>query len=170
MPSERLRLPPEPSSVGTARHLLRQMLERWDLEGLEFAATQALTEIATNAVIHARTEFEVIIDWDGGVLRVCVHDHSPRLPMPRRYGLDATTGRGLAMVDRLCRSWGVEATDDGKQVWFEVTSDDHGSGDADLVALFADDIDGLEDLACGVNGPGAPRAAATTAMQWADAA
>lgn len=169
MPSERLRLPPEPSSVGTARHLLRQMLERWELEGLEFAATQALTEIATNAVIHARTDFEVVIDWDGEVLRVCVHDRSPRLPMPRRYGLDATTGRGLAMVDRLCRSWGVEATEDGKQVWFEVASADHGGAEADLTALFADDIDGLDDLAGGVNGHGVPRAT-STGMQWAGAA
>lgn len=168
MPTAELRLPPEPSSVGTARHLLRETLERWHLSGLEFAAAQALTEIATNAVIHARTDFSVVIEWDDEVLRVCVHDHSPRLPMPRSYGVDATTGRGLAMVARLCRSWGVESTDDGKQVWFEVAGGEDAGEEGDLLAMFADDLDDV-DLAGGGASPRA-RVVRTPVARWADAA
>lgn len=142
MPSEQVRLAPEPSSVGSARAMLREALTRWDLDDLEFAASQALTELATNAVIHARTEFVVSVTWENEVLRVCVEDSSPRLPAQRNYAIDATTGRGLALVDRLCHSWGIERTDVGKRVWFEVIEGEDAFGDdGDLLALFDDDGD-----------------------------
>lgn len=151
MPTEHLRLPPEPSSVSVARATLRQVLTGWDIEDLEFASSQALTELATNAVLHARTDFEVAISWDKEVLRVCVEDRSPRLPTQRNYGLDATTGRGLALVERLCRSWGVTQTDAGKQVWFEVTEGDVVVEDGDLLDMFAD----LDDEEGGIAATGA---------------
>ncbi|HEU5035255.1 MAG TPA: ATP-binding protein [Mycobacteriales bacterium] len=147
MPAEHLRLPPEPSSVGAARSLLRRALSQWDLDGLEFAASQALTELATNAVIHARTPFEIAILWNGERLRVCVEDHSPRLPARRSYAVDATTGRGLGMVERLCRSWGVETFEDGKRVWFEVAPGDLSEDDAEILPMFSDDLDAFDDVA-----------------------
>jgi anti-sigma regulatory factor (Ser/Thr protein kinase) len=121
MPTAQLRLPPEPRSVQTARRMARDTLASWGLDTMEFAASQGLTELATNAVLHARTDFEVTLDWSDGVLRVCVRDYSRKPPRQRNYAAEATTGRGLSVVDRLCQSWGVEPTPDGKQVWFEVT-------------------------------------------------
>jgi len=120
MPSADFRLPPNPQSVGEARRRLRALLHDWDLDDLELAASQGLTELATNAVIHARTEFEVHVKWDGEVLNVCVRDFSSKLPIQRDYAAEATTGRGLRVVQSICRSWGVERTDQGKQVWFEL--------------------------------------------------
>jgi hypothetical protein len=38
----------------------------------------------------------------------------------QRYDSDAVTGRGLALVDQLSTSWGVEPTSAGKLVWCEV--------------------------------------------------
>jgi anti-sigma regulatory factor (Ser/Thr protein kinase) len=125
---------------------LREQLSTWGLDALEFSACQALTELSTNAVIHARTEFGVTVDWSDDVLKVGVQDGSPKLPVERAYGLDATTGRGLALVGQLCRSWGVERRGAGKVVWFEVVADaEPGAGlddlDADaLLAAFDDDI------------------------------
>jgi anti-sigma regulatory factor (Ser/Thr protein kinase) len=124
MPTASLRLAPTPESVGAARRMLRETLSTWGLPVLEYAAAQALTEIATNAVIHARTAFNVTLQWADDVLKVCVEDESPRLPVQRSYAVDATTGRGLSLVDRLCRSWGVQRTETGKQVWFEVSADE----------------------------------------------
>jgi anti-sigma regulatory factor (Ser/Thr protein kinase) len=129
VPEVQLRLPPDPRSVARAREGLRAALTEWKIEELEFAATQALTELATNAVLHARTDFQVTAEWDGLVLRVCVGDGSPRLPQQRNYPADSATGRGLALVDRLCRAWGAETTDAGKQVWFELTEADAARGD-----------------------------------------
>ncbi|MDQ1704406.1 MAG: hypothetical protein QOF18_772 [Frankiaceae bacterium] len=152
MPTAQLRLPPEPESVGVARRMLRDHLTSWGIDGLEFPASQALTELATNAVIHARTDFVVTAQWSDDVLRVGVHDDSPRLPVQRSYAVDATTGRGLALVALLCRSWGVERDGTGKQVWFEVTTAaGAGADDVDLDHLdaealldaFADDEDDI---------------------------
>jgi hypothetical protein len=33
------------------------------------------------------------------------------------------TGRGLHLLDRLASSWGIEMTEDGKTVWFEIESE-----------------------------------------------
>ena len=144
MPTAQLRLAPAPESVGAARRMLRETLAGWGLSVLEFAASQALTEIATNAVIHARTAFQVTVEWADDVLKVCVEDGSSRLPVQRRYAADATTGRGLSLVDRLCRTWGVRRTDAGKQVWFEVTATDNtekslAEFDADLLLELFDE-------------------------------
>ncbi|MDQ1695320.1 MAG: hypothetical protein QOJ03_673 [Frankiaceae bacterium] len=130
MPSARVSLAPEPQSVGRARRLLRESLATWGLDNLEFAASQALTELATNAVIHARTDFDVLLEWTDGALHVGVEDRSARMPVQRSYAIDAATGRGLRLVNRLCRSWGVERTDAGKRVWFEI-ADVAGAEDYD---------------------------------------
>jgi anti-sigma regulatory factor (Ser/Thr protein kinase) len=120
MPFGEFRLPPEPRSVGIARRRLREQLAEWGLDDLEYEACQALTEIATNVVLHARTDFVVRVEWSAYVLRVCVRDYSTKLPIQRDYAAEATTGRGLTVVQTMCRSWGVERTGDGKQVWFEL--------------------------------------------------
>jgi hypothetical protein len=53
-------------------------------------------------------------------LRVVVFDGSPVLPVPRRAHAGAEDGRGLALVEVLAVSWGVDARPDGKSLWFEV--------------------------------------------------
>lgn len=159
MPSAQHRFSPEPSSVGRARRFVRTMLVHWQADDVEFAASQALTELATNAVIHARTEFVVAIVWDRDVLRVDVHDGSVKPPVQRRYAPDAATGRGLALVERLCRSWGVDQQAEGKTVWCEITAEmGDGVGAPDLDA-FLDADDELADLSA----PTGPRATVSTA-------
>jgi hypothetical protein len=53
-----------------------------------------------------------------------VRDGSARIPHQRRYGTQATTGRGMALVDGLSDRWGVDAAGDGKTVWCEVSAPD----------------------------------------------
>lgn len=80
-----------------------------------------VSELVTNAVLHARSAMRVTVDRRDGALRVSVSDRSPVPPRLRDYGPDAVTGRGMLLVDRLARSWGVERhQDEGKQVWFEL--------------------------------------------------
>jgi two-component sensor histidine kinase len=132
MPAAQLRLPPSPASVGEARRMLRARLADWGLDAnddVEMSATQALNELTTNALLHARTEFNVVLEFEDEVLRVCVEDGSVKLPSMRSYGADATTGRGLSIVARLCRSWGSERTDTGKRVWFEISTLAETGGD-----------------------------------------
>jgi anti-sigma regulatory factor (Ser/Thr protein kinase) len=94
------------------------------LTGHPAAAIVALlvSELATNAVVHARSRFEITVRLALGRIRVEVSDGSPWLPRPRQSWAtaDRENGRGLHLVERLSSQWGATATTDGKVVWFEV--------------------------------------------------
>jgi PAS domain S-box-containing protein len=83
-----------------------------------------VSELATNAVQHAATEFEVAVRVapDGGHVRVEVHDGAPGFPTPPEEVPDAPHGRGLRIVRALADAWGIEMWRDrpGKTVWFSL--------------------------------------------------
>ena len=76
------------------------------------------TELATNAVIHARTPFEVAVEVAPQEMRVEVRDGDPTLPKPVQRGEQAVGGRGLRMVETAAAAWGAEPAGPGKHVWF----------------------------------------------------
>jgi hypothetical protein len=66
---------------------------------------------------------------DGHRLRVEVHDPSAESPRAGVPALDATSGRGLVLVEALSADAGWHPTAHGKAVWFEVVPewpDGHG--------------------------------------------
>lgn len=141
MPHAEVMLSASTSSVGAARRFLARTLAEWDLGEVEWQATQLLSELATNAVLHAGTDFTVSVDVLEDALRVQVRDASRRSPRARRYGLGATTGRGLGLVEALAQDWGVEVDGSGKTVWCVVPLHPGPDGDPDLSAfLSADDL------------------------------
>jgi anti-sigma regulatory factor (Ser/Thr protein kinase) len=95
------------------------------------AALQVLVdELVTNAVLHARTDAELVATVDGHVARVQVRDASTHLPAPRFYATNSATGRGLHLIEALARRWGVDEVPGGKIVWFELACNGDGhSGD-----------------------------------------
>ena len=86
-----------------------------------------VTELATNAVLHAGTAFRVVIDQSDSHIVVRVKDGSARVPAVRHYPTDAMTGRGLALVAQLADAWGVQPSATGKEVWFEVSYADRST-------------------------------------------
>jgi hypothetical protein len=78
-----------------------------------------VSELATNAVIHARTPYRIAVSHEGDTVRVGVPDLSAVIPRRRAYGLDATTGRGLRLVATLASGRGVDPETEGKAVWNE---------------------------------------------------
>lgn len=80
----------------------------------------AVSELAANAVMHARTPFDVVVRRTRSVVHVDVTDGSPALPQVRRPPPGSVTGRGLSIVDMVVDRWGVTSTPLGKCVWFEV--------------------------------------------------
>lgn len=81
-----------------------------------------VSELATNAVLHARTPFTVTIERDPE-LRVEVHDGDARLPHARDFGPESASGRGLQLVEALARRSGtVSDAGGGKSVWFELAT------------------------------------------------
>jgi anti-sigma regulatory factor (Ser/Thr protein kinase) len=115
-------LPPEPTSARTCRQFLLATLDEWGADQFADEAVLLLSELVTNAVLHAGTEIEVEVRLEGDVLRVEVGDGDPRLPSVRSYSVLSGTGRGLALVAGTATSWNAEAVPGGKRVWFELES------------------------------------------------
>ena len=80
------------------------MLREWDAEHYEWTAEALTSELATNAVIHARTDFRVALQLTAESLVLEVTDGSALLPKRRRFESTATTGRGIRLVEDLATS------------------------------------------------------------------
>ncbi len=117
-------------SPRTARRFLRQFIEDARVDCDLDTADLLVSEVVTNAVLHARGAITVYVAALAGGVRVEVHDCSPLLPAPRRHADDATTGRGLDLVSTLASGWGAHtlhgAGEDRKVVWFELTAGEPG--------------------------------------------
>jgi anti-sigma regulatory factor (Ser/Thr protein kinase) len=108
----------DPISVTAARRFVVSTLRSGSGE-LRQAAELLVSELATNAVRHVRSEFVVSIDAASGRIRIEVSDHGGGTPVMRSPGPDEPTGRGLRMVDMFADEWGVEHhRTGGKTVWF----------------------------------------------------
>jgi anti-sigma regulatory factor (Ser/Thr protein kinase) len=113
-------LPPHPSSIGAARRFVRSALLTSGREELADDAELAVSEVVTNAVVHAGTRIEVNVVLGPVLVRVEVEDGSPHQPRARRYATTASTGRGLGLLNDTAADWGVRPTKTGKAVWFEL--------------------------------------------------
>jgi anti-sigma regulatory factor (Ser/Thr protein kinase) len=115
-----LRLPPTTDSVPLARRFAAAQLKdsSCDID----TAVLLVSEVVTNAVLHARSDLVLSVEDLGDTIRVEVADSSPVSPRLHNFAIESATGRGLRMLDQLAMGWGVEsaATGDGKVVWFEV--------------------------------------------------
>ena len=95
-------------------------LRGWGCDDAIPDAQLLVSELVTNAVLHARSATLVTVERNGTTLRVSVEDDSPAQPRLRELGPEAVTGRGLLLVDRIAQRWGVDPRAAGKCVWFEV--------------------------------------------------
>ncbi len=117
----RLTLDPESQAPRAARRFADETLRRWDCGGTLDTVELLVSELVTNAVIHARSTADVAVVLHRDSIRVEVGDTSDVMPKPRTAAANEPSGRGLELVAKLATAWGVEQRDDGgKVVWFEV--------------------------------------------------
>lgn len=129
----RTHLGPRPQSAQLARQSVLEALTDAQRPDLVDVATLLVSELVTNAVVHAHTDVEVLVVAGPDGVRVEVHDGSPVPPVPRHYGGTATTGRGLELVELLSDRHGTahdEGVGTGKTVWFELGTERGGAADA----------------------------------------
>lgn len=115
---------PVSESVRASRTFVVATLRRLEAEHLVHDAAVIVSELATNAVRHARSPFRVSVDESIGVVCISVQDAGDGhagLPTiaPDDHALD---GRGMAIIDALSHSWGYDALKDGTVVWAELAS------------------------------------------------
>jgi anti-sigma regulatory factor (Ser/Thr protein kinase) len=106
-----------PEFVARARHFVRDLLSDQPREIVE-AAELMVSELATNSVRHAHSDFEVVVHHSPEKLRVEVSDHGQGQPVLRSPTLSERSGRGLRIVEDLSEDWGIAPSPGGKLVWF----------------------------------------------------
>lgn len=82
--------------------------------------TLVVSELVTNALLHAGGAGGVRVLADDGSLRIEVDDDAPADPARRTPGPSDVSGRGLQIVGRICERWGVEHHGSAKTVWCEL--------------------------------------------------
>lgn len=117
----------DPVSASLARSFVVDQLVDDELSHLVEPVRLVTSELATNAILHARTPFTVTLARIEDVVVLTVSDHSPRTPVRRTPGPTGSSGRGLDIVAMTSLDWGVDA-DRGasKQVWASFSVDGHG--------------------------------------------
>jgi anti-sigma regulatory factor (Ser/Thr protein kinase) len=118
-----LELVPEPQSVRRARVWVVSELATIGRDDLADAAELGVSELVTNAILHADPPIVVRVGGTAAHPRVEVHDNSPAPPKARSMTADerllATVGRGLGIVAMFTTTWGAVVASEGKVVWFE---------------------------------------------------
>ncbi|MFB7779239.1 ATP-binding protein [Streptomyces bauhiniae] len=129
----RLGLDGESGVVPLARDFTRQALYEWGwlpASGAEQRAAAedvllVVSELVTNACLHADGPDELVLSCDRKVIRLEVTDRGAGQPAPRTpHQAGRPGGHGMFIVQRLSLDWGVVRTPDesGKTVWAELAA------------------------------------------------
>jgi anti-sigma regulatory factor (Ser/Thr protein kinase) len=114
--------PGAPESVPTARHFVSNAVADVPKEIADRVALM-VSELATNAIRHGGSDFEVLVELTSDELYVEIADTGGGLPTLRRARPLDASGRGLHIVESLADKWGVRRATSGlgKTVWFTLS-------------------------------------------------
>jgi anti-sigma regulatory factor (Ser/Thr protein kinase) len=115
----RLSLSTEPASVAEGRQFVRDVLSEWGMVSMREAVVLVASELITNTLLHTDSPPTVQLSATRSGIRLEIEDESGTHPRQRTYAVDATTGRGMMLVDSMASRWGTEARSTGKVVWCE---------------------------------------------------
>lgn len=130
-----LSLGPGPRGVQNARRWVVDTCHDIGRSDLVECSELGVSELVTNALLHATTPISVRVRGTREHPRVEVRDASPEPPLLPESNLQdgdddllVTFGRGLSIVARCSRVWGADLEDDGKVVWFEPATEPSDDG------------------------------------------
>ncbi|MEV4946956.1 SpoIIE family protein phosphatase [Streptomyces sp. NPDC053755] len=111
-------LPQDGRAAGAARSLVTGQLAAWGLTELADVCELVVSELVGNALRYGNGPGELRL-LRGERLVVEVSDTGPDLPQIQHADLSDEGGRGLQLINMLCRRWGSCRTVTGKVVWAE---------------------------------------------------
>jgi DNA-binding NarL/FixJ family response regulator len=116
-----LDLPRELTSVRLARRFVAEKLAEWQLEAISDDALLVTSELAANAITHARSACQIRLTLTPSVFRIDVLDTGGGTPEPQPASATLEHGRGLHLVAAMTTAWGLETLPGvGKTVWAEL--------------------------------------------------
>lgn len=110
----------ELDSVRAARHFTVGLFNGESSGELADNAAIVVTELAANAVLHARSGFTLTISQSAAAVKIAVRDNRPLAHRTDDQPFHIEAGHGLSVVGQLAREWAVERLPDGKVVWAEL--------------------------------------------------
>jgi anti-anti-sigma regulatory factor/anti-sigma regulatory factor (Ser/Thr protein kinase) len=121
-PAVRADLPATAHAGRQARELVVEACRGWGLDHLVDDAEVITSELASNAVRHARPLLQLVVATRGDYLHIAVRDGSESAPRVAVVSGGAPAdgrgpGHGLRLIDALATAWGSLPTADGKVVW-----------------------------------------------------
>ena len=120
LPVASRRFAAHPTSSRAARTFVANCARSWGCEHLVDDAALLVSELVTNAVLHARAPVDIRVRKGRDDLRIEVYDEGAGVPLPIFTDIDASAGRGLGLVQAIAACWGVDDAASGKTVWFEL--------------------------------------------------
>ena len=117
-------LPPTPTSVPAARHLLLEVMRAWNVPHDRDDAALLVSELVANVIDHVRGEASLSLEMaaSDGWLRISVADGSSIPPVVHELNHEQPRGRGLLLVKAIADRWGSDNHRGGKRVWFELSA------------------------------------------------
>lgn len=112
--------PASTSSIALARNAVSDRLADDVTSSVVDDVRLMVSELVTNAIVHARSACTVTLRMDDAGIRVEIGDGCPQTPTIRRPTPGEPHGRGLLIIDSLADRWGVDGGGAGKTVWFEL--------------------------------------------------
>ncbi|MEU6736498.1 SpoIIE family protein phosphatase [Streptomyces physcomitrii] len=111
-------LPGDGTAASTARRRVTEQLAAWGLDELADVTELVVSELVGNALRYGKGPGQLRL-LRGERLVVEVSDSGPDLPQIQHADVSDEGGRGLQLINMLCRSWGSCRTATGKVVWAE---------------------------------------------------
>jgi hypothetical protein len=100
---------------------VQQVVEDAGLHGLLDEALLLVTELVTNAVVHAGTEIELRVETGSSDVRIEVSDAGPgRIWVAGAPSDTQEGGRGVWLLDAVAAEWGTSYAPGRKAVWFRL--------------------------------------------------
>jgi anti-sigma regulatory factor (Ser/Thr protein kinase) len=116
-------LPATTTAPRLARAFVIETLEEWGLASLNDTASLLVSEVVTNAVVHAESASTLRIERADGCVHVTVRDSGTGLAGRAEARPGVAGGHGLSLVEALSTDWGARRVDGGHEVWFDLDDD-----------------------------------------------
>ena len=117
--------PPNPTALKAVRRFVLAELSDVDVDVVE-PIILMVSELASNSIRHARSEFTVTIERAVNHVRATISDTGSGSPAIQPLSTTALSGRGLRIVNDSSDNWGIHRDHEFRNVvWFEINLDDN---------------------------------------------